>query len=112
MKGKIKTNRTPVILVGSNGKMYKKELKPEGLKSLTDTTPLKKKEFLAEEIEEVKETVVSIPETLNHTAVISPIECISEIEQETTQKTKSSDKKLVWAGIGLGLGILLLTLNN
>lgn len=111
MKGKIKTNRTPVILVGSNGKMYKKELKPEGLKSLTDTTSLKKKEFLAEELEEVEETVVSIPETVNHTTVISPIEGISEIEQETTQKIKSSDKKLVWAGIGLGL-LVLIFINN
>lgn len=110
MKGKIKTNRTPVILVGSNGKMYKKELKPEGLKSLTEATPLKKKEFLAEEIEEVEETVVSIPETLNHTAVVSPVECISEIEQET-QKTKSSDKKLVWAGVALGL-LVLIFINN
>ncbi len=33
-------------------------------------------------------------------------------QDNTNKNTKSSDKKLVWAGVALGLGILLLTLNN
>ena len=108
MKGK--AQRNPIIIKGINGKTYKKELTSEGLKSLTikEIKPLKKD--LVEDVKETEMEEVVIPEIQNPNVVIEPTITHEVIEpiQETTKQTKSSDKKLLFLGVGLGLAVLFL----
>lgn len=61
-----------------------------------------------------KKPIIQIDESLSSDIpipVANPVEPFPN-QDNTNKNTKSSDKKLVWAGVALGLGILLLTLNN